>query len=245
MAAGPFPTCARQLYTRLQRGTGKDGGGAFLCALTNCVLNGNVATNGNGGGAIYGILANCLLNTNMTTNGFGGGACSNLLNNCFLTGNSANNGGGAAYSALNGCHLFGNSANMGGGAYYGSVVNCLLSSNNNAPFYGGGTCYANVTNSTITECSGYAVAYGICYGCTIANNDYNVGIYSNSAYGCLISSNFCGSFLSTLYNCQLTRNNGSLGGASRDDILNNCTVIGFNINGAGAYKGILNNCTVM
>ena len=82
-------------------------------------------------------------------------------------------------------------------------------------FIGEATCYANVTNSTMTLSHGYgyAVAYGICYNCMITNN--KTGIYSNSAYGCLISSNQAGaSYLSILNNCLLILNGDGFSGSS-------------------------------
>ena len=100
-----------------QAGTGNNiSGGGFLGGFngmegvaSNCVMTGNLATNGGGGGggAANATLVNCVLANNQA--GTGGGATQSTLVNCVLTGNQVGVAGGAYDCTLNNCTIVGNS----------------------------------------------------------------------------------------------------------------------------------------
>jgi hypothetical protein len=122
--------------------------------VTNCVLIGNLSTNGFGGGAYRVKLINCQIIGNYATSG--GGACACTLLNCTIISNSASSAsgtGGGVYgsttfgaSVLNGCTLVGNSANQGGGAFSSALTNCVLRGNA-ASSRGGGLYQGSANNS--------------------------------------------------------------------------------------------------
>jgi hypothetical protein len=101
------------------------GGGVYCestsAVLSNCVLSGNLASQGSGGGAFGGTLNNCTLTSNSASPGGGAWGCT--LNNCTLTGNS---GGGADGCTLNNCAV---SGNTGDGADYSTLNNCTITGN--------------------------------------------------------------------------------------------------------------------
>jgi hypothetical protein len=152
-------------------GGGVDGGGGGT--VTNCVLTGNLSTNGVGGGAYRATLINCQIIGNYASQG--GGACNctlinctvvsntassgggvfggspygpSLLSNCTIAGNSATSGGGVYGAALTNCALLGNFAQNGGGMYQGSANNCVIISNT-ASVSGGGAYGGMLFDSTL------------------------------------------------------------------------------------------------
>jgi hypothetical protein len=114
--------------------------------VSNCVLTGNIASEGGGANGVT--LYNCTLSGN-SVYGDGGGVAGCTLYNCTLTANSATNyGGGAAYSTLNNCTLSGNSAYAGGGVDGGMLINCTLTANT-AITGGGGANFGALNNCIV------------------------------------------------------------------------------------------------
>jgi predicted outer membrane repeat protein len=124
--------------------TGGLGGGATLCVLTHCVLEGNGIWGSQGGGAYGSTLFDCTLTGNSAT--YGGGAISSTLYRCALIGNDADSAGGGAYGGtLYDCRLTGNSSYDGGGVIASTLNRCALSTN--GAWFGGGAM-----NSTLNDC---------------------------------------------------------------------------------------------
>jgi parallel beta-helix repeat protein len=129
------------------------GGGACFGTVNNCTLTGNTAGSGSGGGAYLCALSNCVLRANSAT--YGGGVYYGTLDRCTLTNNSAIQGAGAYFGTLNNCALMGNSASgyspYGGGAYYSTLNNCTVSSNSALGTwpYGGGAYDGTAFNSIL------------------------------------------------------------------------------------------------
>ncbi len=206
------------------------GGGASYSTLNNCILTGNSADAG--GGVSSSTLNNCMLTRNLAGDrqggGYGGGAYGSTLKDCSLIGNfSTGNGGGAAASVLNSCMLSGNAAYNGGGvgADFGgnpsSLNNCTLT-DNLAAFAGGGAVSSSLTN------------------CILTGNQVTGIQGGDGGYG-------GGASYSTLNNCTLTRNTGSLGGGGFDSTFHNCRLAGNSAayGGGGAFAGKLCNCTLI
>jgi hypothetical protein len=125
---------------------GFSGGGAYCeflkdstAVISNCWIVGNSAPYA--GGVAGGTLVNCILIGNVATDGAGGGANAvAALNNCLLKGNHAFTAGGGAYgygSTLNNCTVSGNSAGNWAGGAYGVLNNCIVFFNSapNQPNY--------------------------------------------------------------------------------------------------------------
>ncbi|PWU15132.1 MAG: hypothetical protein C5B50_15905 [Verrucomicrobia bacterium] len=106
-------------------------GGGYAPTVSNCVLIGNISSQG--GAAFNCSMANCRLLGNWANDG--GGAYEGTLNNCVVAGNLARvDGGGAEYAFLNNCTVVSNTAwftgignaGSGGGIYQGFANNCIL-----------------------------------------------------------------------------------------------------------------------
>jgi hypothetical protein len=101
--------------------------------VTNCLLIGNLSTNGAGGGAYRVKLINCQIVGNYAA--YGGGACACTLINCTVVSNTASSGGGIygsttyGASVLSNCTLAGNFATSSGGGAYNSALNNQQCSN--------------------------------------------------------------------------------------------------------------------
>lgn len=195
--------------TNGEAGTGNypNGGGvegSVGGTITNCVLVGNLSTNGVGGGAYRVALINCQIIGNYAS--YGGGACACTLNGCTVVSNTASEGGGVygggvyGASLLTNCTIAGNSATSSGGGAYGGTLNACTVSNNTS-YNGGGTAFSTLNNCVLT---------------------------GNSA-----STTGGGEFTSTLNNCLLTGNSASLGGGAGGGTLNNCTIISNSASSAG------------
>jgi hypothetical protein len=101
--------------------------------VTNCVLVGNLSTNGAGGGAWRVRLINCTIVGNRGGNGGGAGSCT--LINCIVVSNSASSGGGVYCDSYSGgwgvtnCTITGNTASSSGGGVggtFGMMNNCIV-----------------------------------------------------------------------------------------------------------------------
>ena len=94
-------------------------GGAVFCdnntpVVENCLIIGNVATDG--GGTYQGTINNCAISGN--TAAAGGGADGGILNNCTVTENAAGQGGGTCNSTVNNSIVYYNRyANRSKGTY--------------------------------------------------------------------------------------------------------------------------------
>ena len=134
--------------------TGKwgNGGGAYLATLHDCVLSGNIATDGGGGGTSYCDLYNCLFSGNSASGG--GASDSDDAFNCIFQNNFASDSGGAAYGGnLYYCTFKGNLATWGGGVYDAQVYSCVFVANaasgGGGGFYGYGGIYGDLFNCTL------------------------------------------------------------------------------------------------
>lgn len=122
-----------------------DGGGVMNATsisaagtVTNCILIGNLSTNGVGGGAYRVRLVNSRIIGNYAVNG--GGVCACELVNSIVLSNKASLGGGVygsstlGTSALTNCTIVGNSASSSGGGVNGGgagqMDNCIVYYNN-------------------------------------------------------------------------------------------------------------------
>jgi CSLREA domain-containing protein len=157
--------------------------------LTNCVVSGNVATNGAGihtDGTTSGnaklTLTGCTLNNNVAS-GFGGAI------------NNNGSHGGNAITSLTNCTLHGNDANRGAAVWTSgaagsanlSVFNCTIA-DNSAPFagiYNDGTSGSGIVTlrSTIlkTGASGANIA-NVNNAGTVTSQDYNLSNDSGSGF---------------------------------------------------------------
>jgi hypothetical protein len=111
-------------------------GAANKCSLFGCALLQNVGRLG--GGAYQCALNNCLImsNTTTTVTGSGGGVYGCDLTNCILVDNISTNGGGAYQSTLVNCTVAANtSTRPGGGILSCSAANCIIYYDNNGDFY--------------------------------------------------------------------------------------------------------------
>ena len=117
---------------------GGRGGGACWAYLTNCLVEGNYATN-YGGGAYYGYLINSIVRNNSTFSS-GGGQMYGEAFNCLFENNktfeiynySYGGGGASACSVLSNCVFIGNTSYYGGAVSLPSnakFINCLVASN--------------------------------------------------------------------------------------------------------------------
>ena len=118
----------------------REGGGAFLSILTNCVVAGNTCYgtdtyHGYGGGLSACEAYNCVI-TNNTTTLYGGGTSGGTNVNCLIAGNVAK-----LPSASQDVQSGGGCYGVGGGAYNSRLVNCVVS--NNAAWYRGGGFYGS------------------------------------------------------------------------------------------------------
>jgi hypothetical protein len=122
--------------------SGGEGIGAYGSTLNQCVVVGNICTNGQaGGGAANCNLSNCLISSNIVLNAAsltfsgGGGVYNSKLTNCLLTYNfCATNGGGAYLSTLVNCTVAFNSGSLGGGIVNCHADNCILYYNTGGDF---------------------------------------------------------------------------------------------------------------
>jgi hypothetical protein len=178
------------------------GAGAYLAALTNCLLVANNCwdqngwdQSGRGGGASGGTLKNCQLTGNQAVSG--GGADSATLINSILTSNVAVFGGGAYNSRLDHCTMIGNLATTacegdcgsGGGAAGSVLDHCRLLFNhaNN----GGGVYRCAVSNSLVAGNSASGGTDSTLYGCTVVSNSgyWGGGTFGGAQYNCIIYFN--------------------------------------------------------
>ena len=230
------------------------GGGAYLSAMTDCVLSGNSAGS-TGGGTYGGTQRDCVLSGN-TALGAGGGTYVGTLVNCTLTNNWAVLGGASAQGGLVGCVLVDNEAeNEGGGAYYGALEDCTLAGNK---AWDGGGAWAAIlencvlTNNTAWEMGGGAYA-GKLRNCVLTGNtslqDAGAGAHGGTLYNCLLTGNTAannggGACNATLVNCTLAGNSAWSSGGTYGCTLANCIVWG---NTAGNGNGTSNyaaSCTL-
>jgi hypothetical protein len=229
------------------------GGGAYGCALNDCTLTGNSATD-SGGGSYRSTLNNCTLSANSAAK-LGGGVCGCMLNNCTLAGNwtvgspyngyGGGGGGGAAECVLNNCTLTGNSAtNSGGGAWNSTLNTCTLIGNwtSGGSYEGGGGAAA----CTLNDCTltGNWVSYegGGAWNSTLNNCVLTDNLATNvhgSGYG-------GGAYECRLNNCAVAGNSTTgFGGGGAFSVLNNCTLTGNSApQGGGEFGGSLNNSVV-
>ena len=157
-----------------EQGDQGDGGGAYLCQLTDCAVSSNFA-GFNGGGVSECVLDTCTLAEN-NTYGDGGGACRSTLARCTLVDNRADNqGGGAHDSTLTLCELANNDSGLGGGASDSTLFQCLLR-DNHAGYGGGGAAYCDLQNSSLAGNS--ADVYG---GGAYESSLLNSIVYYNTA----------------------------------------------------------------
>jgi hypothetical protein len=179
------------------------GGGAWQCVLSNCIVQGNTATNsgaGFGGGTSQSINYSCTIEGNIAA---GGGTDQGTNYNCTLTGNKGTStAGGAYFSTSYNCALRQNTSSQnGGGAYGGTLYSCLLSNNSATTGSGGGAYSATVFNSLIVS-NWAGNTGGGTYQCTL----YNCTISGNSA-----TNSGGGDFGGTLQNTILYYNSASSG----------------------------------
>ncbi|NLF62496.1 MAG: hypothetical protein GX574_15255, partial [Lentisphaerae bacterium] len=127
----------------------------------------------------------------------GGGAYGGTLTNCTLTGNSAEFGGGAYNCCLEDCTLVGNTTLVasdgeddeeGGGNADGD------GDGENIGRSGGGACYSDLTNCTLTGNSaevGGGAYHSILTNCTVTRNSANYcgGVYDCELYNCIVWGN--------------------------------------------------------
>jgi hypothetical protein len=113
--------------------------GAQASVVLNCVITGNMATNGIGGGALDATLVNCLLANNQAHSG--GGCAQSTLVNCTVVSNTALMYGGGVYQCTSeNSIVYFNTAGVAGSNYFtGTLAYCCTS-----PLPGGA---GNITNA--------------------------------------------------------------------------------------------------
>ena len=130
-----------------------EGGGVYLCSLTNCILSHNEGLLA-GGAAMKSSLYGCIVSSNSSNAryshpsqsyyiGHGGGLSDCLAMECVVEGNESAYGAGVAYSELHnclvrdnhadkyisGCYLVKHWLGEGGGAAWSRLVNCTVVGN--------------------------------------------------------------------------------------------------------------------
>ena len=190
------------------------GGGIWLttgCAVTNCTISGNSASDLGGGTYCYGgSVSDCSISGN-TADNYGGGVYFNSggsLSDCTISGNNAGSGGGVycdSRGSVSDCSISGNSANYFGGGvncYDSSVSDCSISGNS-ANYFGGGVyCYdssvsdCSISGNTANKLGGgfYVYQYGSLTNCLIYgmnSADYGGGAYMYRG-GSIINSTIAG-----------------------------------------------------
>lgn len=107
-----------------------NGGGAFECSLSNCIVRNNIAgSDGQGGGTWMGTNTACYILQNTAFN-FGGGTCESQNTNCVIWGNSGTYGGGCYSGVCYNCSICGNTAVEGGGLYDATAYYSIIYFNN-------------------------------------------------------------------------------------------------------------------
>lgn len=209
--------------------------GAYLCTLSNCVVDGNLR-----GGVSSCWLNNCLLENN-TNSSNGGGAAKSILTNCIVAGNQSGAFGGGLFDCvLNNCTVSNNWAASGGGGIYEDSLqtnapgqhNFLIA--NSTPLLGGGLYLqpgaSGQSNWNVVDWT---------FSTNSAAQDGG-GIYLTSTRSILNQCTFLGNTAG--------RNGGGFCPASAPSplVISNSTFSG-NLatgNGGGAYQAALNNCVV-
>lgn len=246
----------------LTRGWATSGGGVWAesldAVITNCVLSGNLASEG--GGASFGTLRRCVVAGNRGTTS-GGGTWRSVVSESLLTNNSVmveyGRGGGAAGGRLTFCVLADNRGNFGGGAADAILETCELIRNqaiaeqydetcddcSSAGGYGGGAVNSVLNRCVLRQNRAYGQGGGGA-GDSVLNDCVVEGNYASEGGGATLSTlNRCrvagntasfyggGADQSTLNNCEVSGNLAKyLGGGTRDSTLVNCTVVNNSIN---------------
>jgi parallel beta-helix repeat protein len=211
-----------------------NGGGAYYCAATRCLFQGNIAQN-YGGGVEGGTYTTCAFNYNKSLTNMGGGAYNGTFLNCSFTGNEsgvqvgARSGGGLASSTFEttaiDCTFTSNTASGGGGAYSVTLLRCTFTSNVATSSYGGGSynCPATYCTYLYNTCTG---GYGGgAYSGTLTINCIFIGNTASSHGGGL----YVGTSGHIAYNCVVARCTGASSrgglGLTTGATAVNCTII--------------------
>ena len=225
-----------------------NGGGAYLAAMNNCLIVGNMAANG---GGVYGAVSNCVINNNIAKTNGGGAYTTGSSSACYFTNNLAVNGGGSYGGYFSNCTFAANSAISNGGAtYVAALSHCLIISNQAA--FGGGASYGG---DSIPLVPGTQDTY---VDCNFFNNSATVnggGIYTPSTViltmiNCLLENNSAqgnggGEYEGALIRCTVSQNSaGTSGGGAYGGTLGYCIISGNTVltNGGGTYGSSIVNC---
>ena len=239
----------------ITNGSAENGGGingkGTLATITNCIIDGNNASNG--GGGIYnidGLVENCILKNNTASYGGAFYGCGGVINNCNVTYNSVTGNGGSFISCsasisnceitfntinntnvkscirncggpITNCRIYGNDGN-GLWDCDGPITDCVISNNNNL---GLGKCDNVISNCTISDNknSGMYDCNGSITNCIITGNS---GEYGGGLYDCDCAITNC-----LIRNNSASREGGGLYNCDRS--ITNCTIT----ENVGRYHG--------
>ena len=161
--------------------------------LTNgyTCASGDAHRDRSGGGcyAVGSILSNCVIEGNMASYK-GGGVCKGTLDSCVIRNNNAEKyGGGVSDATITGSHLSNNHAGQYGGGVDSSSINNSIIKDNSAGLYGGGASGSTIHNCSVLGNS--AISGGGTYfcdhnNCTIINNyaeQVGGGVFNNMGIG--------------------------------------------------------------
>ena len=159
-----------------------DGAGIYCSSdgpfITNCVVIGNVASNGCGGGVYNGRIADCVIYGNRASSG--GGVAFASATNCIIRGNYASSDGGGLYRVTaDNCLISGNRAFKAGGINVGTARNCTIVGNT-AISTGGGVGWGSN--------GGDWYLYTTLYNCIVYGNRAliysDIHRYAHAEYSC-------------------------------------------------------------
>ena len=212
------------------------GGGAYCegnSSLSNCVVQGNVASD-HGGGVCGGLIVNSTIANNSAGEN-GGGMVYSTVRSCLVASNQAGMYGGGIYGGgVDGCQVIGNVARYGGGGIHctdGYVQNSLIASN-------------QCTEYTVFNFGGGGVSLwgGVVSNCLIRGNKMLSGMSGGGVHG---------SYSSLVTHCEITENSAEHGGGAvvlDEGRLEHCELSRnwARSSGGGAYvAGTVKNCRIV